>query len=340
MGVDGVLDLLLAGEVAALGDLADDEGDAVRLLAPVGNHLDGADLSHRVRVAVLILAVVQRLERVEDEEDLLLGVSLVEAVRVSEDVIDQGVLACDEAVLHVETLRDLADLEERFLAGIEEAKVAGGHDRLSELEAHGGLTCARGAGEHHGRGRCHALSADGIIEPLETGLHRPLELGRDLEVEDVGAALPGLETDVQVHVRHGVLFPCWGCRCLTILIYQEVPRLCTAHFRTMWPGRFSSAAIFACSTLSLSAVELVGDAGLEGPEVDKDFEVWPFGVPPNGLDPLPEGLGEDDEVDLIKLKLFDVVHDSSIPLSVVTLHRVGGLFSLTPGPRRRPGHRA
>jgi len=62
MGVDGVLDLLLAGEVAALGDLADDEGDAVRLLAPVGDHLDGADLSHRVRVAVLVLAVVQRLE--------------------------------------------------------------------------------------------------------------------------------------------------------------------------------------------------------------------------------------------------------------------------------------
>ena len=208
VSVDRVLDLLLAGEVAALGDLTDDEGDAVGLLAPVGDHLDGADLGHRVGVTVLVLAVVERLQRVEEEEDLLLGVGLPQLVGVSEDVLDQRVLAGDEAVLHAEPLGDLADLEERFLAGVEEADVSLSRDGISELEAHGGLACAGGAGEHHGRGGRHAFSADGLVEPLETGLHRAFQLGRDLEVEDVGAALPRLHRNVEVHVCHDVCSAC------------------------------------------------------------------------------------------------------------------------------------
>ena len=228
VGVDGVLDRLLPGEVAGLGDLADDEGDAVGLLAPVGDHLDGADLGHRVGAAVLVLPVVQGLERVDDEEDLLLGVRLAEAVGVGEELGDEDVLSGDEAVLHAEALRDLADLEERLLTRVEEADVALGRDGVGELEAHGGLTGAGRTGEHHRGGGRHALAADGLIEPLETGLHRALELGRNLEVEDVGAALPGLETDVQVHVRH-LLVPCWGC--LTFLIYHVPVELCTGSCR-------------------------------------------------------------------------------------------------------------
>jgi hypothetical protein len=50
-------------------------------------------------------------------------------------------------------------------------------------------------------------------------------LGRYLEVEDVGAVLPGLETDGEVHVRHGVLYPCWCC--LTILMYHVRQGHCT-----------------------------------------------------------------------------------------------------------------
>jgi hypothetical protein len=80
-------------------------------------------------------------------------------------------LSCDEAVFHVEAFGDLADLEERFLAGVEEAEVAGRHDRFRELEAHGCLACAGGAGEHHGRGGGHAFAGrDRLIEPAETGL--------------------------------------------------------------------------------------------------------------------------------------------------------------------------
>lgn len=124
VGVDGVLDLLLAGEVAAFGDLADDECDAVGFLAPAGDHLNGANLCHGVGVAVFVFAVVQRLERVEDDEDLFAWMSLAKRVSVGEDVLYHVVLSCDEAVFHVESFGDLADLEERFLAGVEEAEIA------------------------------------------------------------------------------------------------------------------------------------------------------------------------------------------------------------------------
>ena len=124
VGVDGVLDLLLAGEVAAFGDLADDECDSVGFLAPVGDHLNGANLCHGVGVAVFVFAVVQRLERVEDDEDLFAWMSLAKRVSVGEDVLYHVVLSCDEAVFHVESFGDLADLEERFLTGVEEAEIA------------------------------------------------------------------------------------------------------------------------------------------------------------------------------------------------------------------------
>lgn len=63
-------------------------------------------------MAVLVFAVVKRLERVDDDEDLLLWVSLVEIVCVGKDIFNQVVLSCDEAVFHVEAFGDLADLEE------------------------------------------------------------------------------------------------------------------------------------------------------------------------------------------------------------------------------------
>jgi len=91
-----VEDGLFACEVAGLGDLADEGDDAVVGLGPVGEHLGGADGSHRVG-AVLPLAVVEGLERVLEDEDLLLGVRRAEVVGVLEEVWDEGVLADDEA---------------------------------------------------------------------------------------------------------------------------------------------------------------------------------------------------------------------------------------------------
>ncbi len=228
MGIHRVLDLLLAGELATLGDLADDDGHAERLLAPVGDHLSGANLAHRVGEAVLILAVVQRLERIDDDEDLLTGVLLTQLVAVLEDVRDERVLAGDEAVLHLEALGHLANLEERLLAGVEEADVACAGDGVRELEAESRLTGAGGTGEEEGRGRRHALTTHGIVEELDAGANRALELGGDLEVEDVGAVLPGLEADVHLHLRHGVLLGGWLPNQPIDQLYQDSSELCTA----------------------------------------------------------------------------------------------------------------
>ena len=119
-----MFNLLFTCGFTRLGDLADDECDAVGFLAPVGDHLNGANLCHGVGVAVFVFAVVQRLERVEDDEDLFAWMSLAKRVSVGEDVLYHVVLSCDEAVFHVESFGDLADLEERFLTGVEEAEIA------------------------------------------------------------------------------------------------------------------------------------------------------------------------------------------------------------------------
>jgi len=228
VGIHRVLDLLLAGELATLGDLADDDGHTERLLAPVGDHLRGANLAHRVGEAVLVLAVVQRLERINDDEDLLTGVLLAQLIAVFEDVRDESVLAGDEAVLHLEAFGHLTNLEERLLAGVEEADVAGASDGIRELKAERRLAGAGGTGEEEGRGRRHALTTHGIVEELDAGANRALELGGDLEVEDVGAVLPGLEADVHLHLRHGVLLGGWLPNQPIDQLYQDSSELCTA----------------------------------------------------------------------------------------------------------------
>ena len=227
VGIHRVLDLLFAGELTALGDLADDDGHAERFLAPVGDHLRGANLAHRVGEAVLVLAVVQRLERIDDDEDLLTRVLLAQLVAVLEDVRDECVLAGDEAVLHLKALGHLANLEERLLAGVEEADVTGCGDGIRELEAERRLTGAGGTGEEEGRGRRHALTTHGVVEELDAGANRALELGGDLEVEDVGAVLPGLEADVHLHLRHGVLLGGWLPNQPIDQLYQDSSELCT-----------------------------------------------------------------------------------------------------------------
>ena len=211
VNVDRVLHLLFAREVTGLGDLADDDCDAEVFFTPVGYELDDADLRHGVGGAVGVLAVVQRLEGVEDEEDLLRLVLLAKRIGMLQDAGDEGVLAGDEAVLHADALGDLANLEEGFFPGVEEADVAGLGDGVGELEAHGGFACTGGAGEEHRRGGRHAIAAESIVEERDTGLDGLLQFLGNIQVEDVGAALPGLQTDIELHLRH-VLTPLVGIR--------------------------------------------------------------------------------------------------------------------------------
>ena len=212
--VDGVEDGLFAGEVARLGDLADEDDDAVVGLGPVREHFDRADRGHRVGAAVGVLAVVEGLERVLEDEDLLAGVGLAELVGVSEEVFDERVLSCDEAVLEVEALRDHLHLVERLLTGVVEADVACLGDGVRELEHHRGLACAGGAGEHHDRGGDEAFAAESVVEPVEAGALAGAESVRDRDLVDVGSALKTLDADVEVHLAHVVFstVPVGGCR--------------------------------------------------------------------------------------------------------------------------------
>jgi len=197
-----VEDGLLASEVAGLGDLTDEDHDAVVGLGPVGEHFDGADRGHRVGAAVGVLAVVEGLERVLEDEDLLAGVGLAEGVGVSEEVGDECILARDEAVLELEAFRDHLDLVERLLTGVVEADVSGLGDGVRELEKHRGLASARGTGEHHDRGGDEAFATESVVEPVEAGLLAVAESIRDLDVVDVGTALEALDSDVEVHLAH------------------------------------------------------------------------------------------------------------------------------------------
>ncbi len=206
-------DGLFACEVSGLGDLADEGDDAVVGLRPVGEHLGDADGSHRVG-AVLPLAVVEGLERVLEDEDLLVGVSLAEHVGVFEEVGDHRVLADDEAVLEAEAFGDHLDLVERLLARVVEAGVARLGDGIGHLQHEGGLAGAGGAGEHHDRRGDEAFAADGVVEPLEAHLLAVAEGLGHLDVSDVGAALETLDADVEVHLAHviGSVLGVLGCR--------------------------------------------------------------------------------------------------------------------------------
>ena len=201
--IDSVEDRVLAGKHSrpaerALGDLSDEGDDAVGGLGPVGEHLDAADGRHRVGGAA-VLAVVQRLERVLEDEDLLPRVRRAEPVGVLEEVLDEGVLTDHEAVAEPEAFRHHLHLVERFLARVVEADVTGTRDGVGQLEEHRGLAGTGRAGEHHHRGGNHALTADGVVEPLNAHLLAGAKDLGDLDLVDVRAALEALDADGEVH---------------------------------------------------------------------------------------------------------------------------------------------
>ena len=202
--VDGVLDPVFAGELATLVDLTDEGHDAEPtvdlLLRPVRQLFRASKRGSRVDRAVLILPVVQRLERVLEDEHLALGVLGTDLVGVLEEVLELVVLTDDETVLELEALRDHLDLVVALLARVQERNVTGGSEGVRDLEHQGRLTSTRLASDHHRRGRRETLTTESIVDPVDSGRVLDSKLGRDVDVEDVGTALEVLVTDVQVHV--------------------------------------------------------------------------------------------------------------------------------------------
>ena len=205
MGVDGVLDAVLALEFTVLSDLTDEDDDAVVLLRPVGESLGAAEGRHRVGAAAFHGdVVVEGLERVLEDEDLLVGVRLAKDLRVLQEAGDRGVLTDHEALTEAEAFHHHLHLEERFLAGVVEADVTRLGDGVGQLEEHRGLASARGAGEHHHRGGDEAFTAESVVEPRDADLAAGAERLGDLDIVDGGAVLEAFDTDVEVHLRHVV----------------------------------------------------------------------------------------------------------------------------------------
>ena len=97
VSVHHVLELVGAGHLARLGHLAHHDGDGVMLFAIVGDGLERTFSCSRRDPAGAEVAVVHRLERVDDDEELLTRILLSNLVAVLKQGRDVIVLTADEA---------------------------------------------------------------------------------------------------------------------------------------------------------------------------------------------------------------------------------------------------
>ena len=74
-----VLDSLLASELTTLIDLPNDDDDGVGLLGKVGQEFHRSNRSVAVPMAISVHAIIDRLEGVDEEEELLIWVLTLEA---------------------------------------------------------------------------------------------------------------------------------------------------------------------------------------------------------------------------------------------------------------------
>ena len=205
MGVDGVLDAVLALELTVLGDLTDEDDDAVVLLGPVGESLGAAEGRHRVGTAAFHSdVVVEGLERVLEDEDLLVGVGLAKHLRVLQEASDRGVLTDHEALTKSEAFHHHLHLEERLLTGVVEADVTSLGDAVRQLEEHRGLASAGSTSEHHHRRGDEAFATERVVKPGDADLAASAESPGDLDIVDGGTVLETANSDVEVHLRHVV----------------------------------------------------------------------------------------------------------------------------------------
>jgi hypothetical protein len=109
-----VSELVAAGEVARLGDLTDDDGVGVVLLAPVGHLLQRSLSSLTSDSTGAEVAVVHALERIDDQHERLVNVlrRSAELVGFLQEVGDIGLVANSKPLLEAQALADGLDLEE------------------------------------------------------------------------------------------------------------------------------------------------------------------------------------------------------------------------------------
>ena len=97
VSVHHVLELVGSSHLSSLGHLAYHDGDGVMLFAIVGDGLERTLRRRRRDPAGIEVAVVHRLERVDDDEELLTRILLSNLVAVLKQGWDVIVLTADEA---------------------------------------------------------------------------------------------------------------------------------------------------------------------------------------------------------------------------------------------------
>ena len=197
-GVDHVLELLGAGHLAGLVDLADDDRVGVGLLGPAGHQLEDPLRGLGVGQA-LPLAVVHALEGVDQEEEGLAGALGPQGVALLQEGRDVRLLADREAGLEPEALGHQLDLVEALLGRVEDHHRALLREAVGQLQEHRGLAGAGGAGEEDHLAGGEALAAHGRIDEVDPGLDLVPELVRDLDAEDVGAETNLIAADLELH---------------------------------------------------------------------------------------------------------------------------------------------
>lgn len=194
--IDHVTETVATRCSAALIHLIDAKDVGVVGLCPLAQALERTDRGLGGDPAGAELTVFDALEGVDEEESTLTRVTLTEPVDVGDELIHVGLAADADAAGEVEAGVGPLELVEGFFGRVEHHQVTLGGERGGHGEAEGGLARARFAREEGDHGGGEALATKALVEPVDAGGDAFVQVGRNLDVEDVGAEVGGvLELD-------------------------------------------------------------------------------------------------------------------------------------------------
>ena len=118
VSINHVLQLVATGHLPALVHLSDDNSVDHVFLAVISDHFQRADRSLRSPTAILVLPVIHRLQRVDNEEEGLTRIPGSDRITLLEQGGNVSLTADHEAVMEMEAFSNHLDLVEALLAGV------------------------------------------------------------------------------------------------------------------------------------------------------------------------------------------------------------------------------
>jgi len=200
-GINHVLEGVATGELTGLANLSDDNSTAVVLLTVICNHSQCPTSRLGIDVAVGILAVIEGLKTINNQEERLVLVASLgtEGITVLQQCRNMTFLSGDEAVAKAQTLCNELDLVEALLRGVENRDGTVGREAVCELEHHGCLSRAWRSCEERHRAWGESLSTQSTIDIIYTAAEFITQLLRYLYLEDVGAKRDIIGLNFKLH---------------------------------------------------------------------------------------------------------------------------------------------